>query len=526
MADAQAIVAAPPAQPVITGRLIAAFVALSVGMFMAILDIQIVASSLAEIQAGLSASSSEIAWVQTAYLVAEIVMIPLSGFLGRALSTRYLFAIAAGGFTLFSVMCAGATSIGEMIVWRAAQGFIGGAMIPVVFSAAFTVFPKNRQAMVAAMVGLIATLAPTIGPTIGGYLTNVFSWHWLFLINVVPGIAVTVGVLLLVDFDKPDFALLKRFDFPGLIALAAFLGSLEYVLEEGAANDWFQDRTIVVAAVASILGAVAFFGRVLTAREPIVDIRAFADRNFATGSLFSFALGVGLYGLIYLYPVFLARVRGYDSLEIGNTMFVTGAFMMLTAPIAGSLAQKIDPRLMMGFGLALFAVSCLELVPITRDWAFGEFLIPQAIRGSALMICMLPVSILALGTLPPERVKNASGLFNLMRNLGGAFGLAAINTALNNRWDLHIERLGEAVTWSRDAATEQLSAMTQGFQATLGFDAGRAALASLSHMVRREALVMAFSDVFLILAVFFFAALLLVPLARRPQPAPAGAGGH
>ncbi|MCB1488515.1 MAG: DHA2 family efflux MFS transporter permease subunit, partial [Bauldia sp.] len=360
---------APPAEPVVTGRLIAGFVALSVGMFMAILDIQIVASSLAEIQAGLSASSSEIAWVQTAYLIAEIVMIPLSGFLSRALSTRYLFAAAAGGFTLFSVLCAGSTSIGEMIVWRAAQGFIGGAMIPTVFSAAFTVFPKNRQAMVAAMVGLIATLAPTVGPTIGGYLTNVFSWHWLFLINVVPGIAVTVAVLLLVDFDKPDFGLLRRFDFPGLIALAVFLGSLEYVLEEGAANDWFQDSAIVIVAVASALGAVAFFTRALTAREPIVDIRAFADRNFATGSLFSFALGVGLYGLVYLYPVFLARVRGYDSLEIGTTMFVTGAFMMLTAPIAGNLAQRIDPRVMMSFGLAMFAVSCLELVPITGDWA-------------------------------------------------------------------------------------------------------------------------------------------------------------
>ncbi len=299
------------------------------------------------------------------------------------------------------------------------------------------------------------------------------------------------------------------------------------MLEEGAANDWFQDRTI--AHCGDRLGrrrASPSSVRVLTAREPIVDIRAFADRNFATGSLFSFALGVGLYGLVYLYPVFLARVRGYDSLEIGNTMFVTGAFMMLTAPIAGNLAQKIDPRLMMGFGLALFAVSCLELVPITRDWAFGELFIPQAMRGSALMICMLPVSILALGTLPPERVKNASGLFNLMRNLGGAFGLAAINTALNNRWDLHIQRLGEAVTWSRDAATEQLSAMTQGFQATLGSDAERGALASLAQIVRREALVMAFSDVFLILAVVFFAVLLLVPLARRPQPVAAGAGGH
>ncbi len=526
MASAEVVAAAPRAEPVITGKLIAGFIALSVGMFMAILDIQIVASSLTDIQAGLSASSTEIAWVQTAYLIAEIVMIPLSGFLARALSTRYLFAIAAGGFTLFSIMCASSTSIGEMIIWRAAQGFIGGAMIPVVFSVAFTAFPKNRQAMVAAIVGLIATLAPTVGPTIGGYLTSVFSWHWLFLINVVPGVAVTAAVLLLVDLDKPDFALLRRFDFPGLIALAAFLGSLEYVLEEGAANDWFEDRAIVVAAIIALVGAVGFFYRVLTAPEPIVDVRAFADRNFATGSLFSFALGVGLYGLVYLYPVFLARVRGYDSLEIGNTMFVTGAFMMITAPIAGTIAQKVDPRWMMAVGLAMFAVSCLDLVPITANWSFGEFFLPQAIRGSALMICMLPVSILALGTLPPERVKNASGLFNLMRNLGGAFGLAIINTALNQRWDLHLQRLRDAVNWGRDVAVEQLSAMTQGFTPSLGSDAERAAVASLSQIVRRQALVMAFSDVFLILAVVFFVVLLLVPLARRPQPVAAGAGGH
>ncbi len=525
-ADIALSAAAPaPAEPVVTPRLIAAFVVLSVGMFMAILDIQIVASSLAEIQAGLSASSSEIAWVQTAYLVAEIVMIPLTGFLGRALSTRYLFAIAAGGFTLFSVLCAGANSIGEMVVWRAAQGFIGGAMIPVVFSAAFTVFPKDRQAMVAAIVGLIATLAPTIGPTVGGYLTNVFSWHWLFLINVVPGIAVTIGVLVLVDFDEPDLALLRRLDWTGLVTLAAFLGSLEYVLEEGAGKDWFADSTITLFAIVAAVSGLAFFWRALTAAEPIVDIRAFADRNFATGSLFSFVLGVGLYGLVFLYPIFLARVRGYDSLEIGNTMFVSGAFMMVTAPIAGTLAQKMDPRWMMAVGLALFAVSCVELVPITRDWAFVELFVPQAVRGVAMMICMLPVSVLALGTLPPERVKNASGLFNLTRNLGGAFGLAIITTVLNKRWDLHIERLHESVNWARSVATEQLSALTQGFAATLGSDASRQALAVLSNTARREALVMAFSDVFLLLAVIFFAVLLLVPLARKPQPVAPGQEG-
>ena len=513
-------------EPVVTPKLIGAFVALSVGMFMAILDIQIVASSLAEIQAGLSASSSEIAWVQTAYLIAEIVMIPLTGYLSRALSTRYLFAIAAGGFTIMSILCATATSIGQMMVWRAAQGFIGGAMIPIVFSAAFTVFPKKQQAIVASIVGLIATLAPTIGPTIGGVLTNAFSWHWLFLINVAPGVVVTIAVLALVDFDKPDFGLLRRLDWPGLITLAIFLGTLEYVLEEGAGNDWFQDRTILLAAIVSAVSGVGFFARALTAAEPIVDIKAFADRNFATGSLFSFALGVGLYGLVFLYPVFLARVRGYDSLEIGTTMFVTGIFMMLTAPIAGTLAQRVDPRWMLAFGLGLFAVSCLELVPITKDWAFGELFLPQAVRGVALMTSMLPVSMLALGTLPPDRVKNASGLFNLMRNLGGAVGLAGITTLLNERDDLHLARLREAVTWSRPAATEQLNNLTQGFSATPGLDASRAALKTLSNIVQQQALVMAFSDVFLLLAAIFLLVVMLIPLARRPQQATAAGGGH
>ncbi len=523
-----AVPAPPPAEPVVTPKLIAAFVALATGMFMAILDIQIVASSLTEIQAGLSASSSEIAWVQTAYLVAEIVMIPLTGFLSRALSTRYLFAICAAGFTVFSVLCASATSIDEMIVWRAAQGFIGGAMIPVVFSAAFTAFPKDRTAMVAAIVGLIATLAPTVGPTVGGYLTSTFSWHWLFLINVVPGILVTVAVLVFVDFDEPDLSLLRRIDWTGLITLAACLGSLEYVLEEGAGNDWFNDQTIVSFSVVAVVSGVAFFWRAFTAAEPIVDMRAFADRNFWTGSLFSFVLGVGLYGLVFLLPIYLASVRGYDALQIGETVFVTGVFMMLAAPLAGGLATKVDPRLLIAFGLALFGLSCFQLVPLTGDWAFWELFASQAVRGFAMMFCMVPSSVLALGTLPPERVKNASGLFNLTRNLGGAFGLAILTTLLNKRTDLHIARLHEAVNWAHSAATEQLATLTQGFSGVLGADAGQQALMVLQNRVRGQALVMAFSDVFLILAVLFAAVVLLVPLARKPreEAAAAGAGGH
>jgi MFS transporter, DHA2 family, multidrug resistance protein len=297
------------------------------------------------------------------------------------------------------------------------------------------------------------------------------------------------------------------------------------VLEEGSSNDWFQDETIALFALVGVIAGIAFFARALTAREPIVDLKAYLDRNFATGSLFIFVLGIGLYGLVYLYPVYLARVRGYDSLQIGETMFVTGLFMMITAPISGRIAQKADPRIMIAVGMGLLAISCLELVSITRDWAFTELFIPQAVRGVGLMVAMIPVSMLALGTLPPERLKNASGLFNLMRNFGGAVGLAIINTTLNDRWDLHIQRLHEAVTWGRDAANERIAAMTQNFTATLGSDADLAALKALSGTVRTQALVMAFSDIFLILAVLFFGVLLLAPLAKRPM-ARAAAGGH
>jgi DHA2 family multidrug resistance protein len=414
-------------------------------MFMAILDIQIVSSSLSEIQAGLSAAPEEISWVQTSYLIAEVIMIPLSGFLGRALSTRVLFTISAAGFTLASLLCATATSINEMIVYRALQGFIGGGMIPTAFAAAYTIFPRRAQPPVMALVGLTVTLAPTVGPTVGGYLTELFSWHWLFLVNIVPGIAASVLAWTLVDFDEPDYGLLRRFDFVGLATMAIFLGSLEYVLEEGQKNDWFQDIGITIWAVLAAVAGGVFFWRVLTAATPIVDLRAFRDRNFAVGSLLTFVLGIGLYGLTYLYPFFLARVRGYTSLQVGETVFVTGAFMFMAAPVVGMLARKVDPRSLIFLGLVGFAVSSFDLTDITGDWAFGELFLPQALRGVSLMFCMIPINVVALGTLPPDRIKNASGLFNLMRNLGGAFGLAGINTVLQSRSDLHVQRLSEHV---------------------------------------------------------------------------------
>ncbi len=513
----------PRAADAIPPRRLFAFVAMCFGMFMAFLDIQIVSASLSEIQAGLSASADEIPWVQTAYLVAEVVAIPLSGFLSRAIGTRYLFTISAAGFTLASIMCGMSSSIGSMIVWRAVQGFIGGGMVPTVFASAYLIFTGPRQKLVAPVVGLIATLAPTIGPTVGGYLTDAYSWHWLFFINVVPGIIVTIATYLLVDFDKPDLALLKNFDWWGLISMAGFLGALEYVLEEGPRYEWFDDNTILTVAIVSGLSAVVFFARVLTARVPIVDLGAFLNRNFALGSLFSFVLGVGLYGLTYLYPVYLAQVRGYDSLMIGNTMFVSGLVMFATAPIAGQLVERFDPRFVLIAGFVFFAIGTWEMTSVTSDWDFWELLWPQIFRGVGLMFAIIPVTNTALGTLPPERVKNASGLFNLMRNLGGAIGLAAINTWFNDRMDLHLQRLHEAVNPANVMANETLAHLAARFH---GSDAQMQALAKLTAMVRMQAAVMSYADVFLLLTVLFLALAAFGLVMKRPPAQMSAGAGH
>jgi MFS transporter, DHA2 family, multidrug resistance protein len=330
----------------------------------------------------------------------------------------------------------------------------------------------------------------------------------------VPGIAITAGVLVLVDFDQPNFKLLERFDWWGLAFMAGFLGTLEYVLEEGPQYQWLQDTSVAVCAAVCAAAAVAFFWRVLTVDEPIVDIRTFTDRNFGLGCLISFCVGIGLYGLTYMYPRYLAEVRGYSALMIGETMFVSGATMFLTAPIVGRLMVKVDMRFLIAFGLAIFALGSWQMTWITREYDFYELLVPQILRGVGMMFAMVPANTIALGTLAPDRVKNASGLFNLTRNLGGAVGLAVINSVLNQRTDLHIARLHERVTWGNATATETLNMLTQRMQGT--GDASLMALKQLTQIVHRQAVVMGFGDAFFILTVFYFGLILMVTLLKRP----------
>ncbi|BBI50089.1 MFS transporter [Vreelandella olivaria] len=490
------------------------FIAAVFGMFMAILDIQIVASSLNEIQAGLSASEDQISWVQTAYLVAEIVMIPLSGMLMRILSTRVAFTLSCAGFTLASLGCALATSIEQLIVLRAIQGFMGGAMIPITQAVSFSIFPRRVMGSVQAVIGMVVTMAPSVGPTVGGYITDTLSWHWLFLANVIPGALVCWVAWSFLAIDKPNHAVARNLDVIGLILIALFLGSLEFVLEEGPGDDWFASNRIILFSLTSLVAGVWFFTRTLRHAHPIVDLRAFANRNFAIGAGMGFIIGIALYGLVYIMPLFFGFVRGYSSLQIGQVMFVTGVTMFLCAPVVGQLTNRLDLRIMLFIGLLLVGVGTMMNSNLTVESGFWQFCIPQIIRGMGLIMCIIPASRIAMGTLPPNEVGNASGLFNVMRNLGGAMGLALLDTVRDIREDFHWNQLIPAIDTSREVVVAEI-AKYQAMLAGSVPDAYHAAVAMLAQRVSQQAQVLAFNDIFTWLGLIYIATVPLVFLLKR-----------
>jgi DHA2 family multidrug resistance protein len=516
---------AAPATPVADWpdkRKLLLFSLMALGQFMALLDTQIVAASLSDIQAGLASAPDESSWVQTAYLIGEIVMIPLSGWLSRAFSTRWLFTVSAAGFTISSVVCGFAWNIDSMIASRAIQGFIGGAMIPTVFATGFAMFTGKKRAMVPAVLGLLSSLAPTLGPTLGGWITDTLSWHWLFFVNIIPGLVIIFSVPLFGAIDEPDFSLLKKFDFIGLFLLALALGSLEYVLEEGYRWNWLDDPTIRNWTWTAVISSVLFLWRCLTHPSPIVDLRLLQNRTFAVASLFIFITGFGLFGGIYVLPLFLARVAGFEARQIGDAVFVAGLSQVAIAPIIARLSQKMDLRIMLVTGFVLFAYGLWLSSSVTSQWQGGEFFWPQIVRGFAILMCIVPATTMALGALPPVQLKNASALFNTMRNLGGAIGIAAINTWLNDRTNLHWSRLTENLhagdprvqTWLQHAATQVGTAGSDPETTT------RRAFDLLAHTVRQEAVTQAFADVFWLIAVLFLVVLIFAPLLKSTKTAP------
>ncbi|MFM0289352.1 DHA2 family efflux MFS transporter permease subunit [Paraburkholderia megapolitana] len=522
-AQSHAPVPANPAdQP--TRTKVFAFALMCLGFFMATLDIQIVASSLKDIGGGLSASQDELSWVQTSYLIAEILVIPMSGWLTRVFSTRWVFAASALGFTLTSMLCGMAWDINSMILFRGLQGALGAAMIPTVFTTAFVLFPGKQRLIASTTIGALASLAPTIGPVIGGWITSQWSWQWLFYLNVVPGVFVTLLVPRFVHIDEVDLSLLKKGDYLGIVLMSGFLGCLEYVLEEGPRKNWFGDHVILFCTWISAICCFLFLVHAFTAKEPIVDLRALAVRNFGIGSLLSFITGIGLFCAVFLTPVFLSRVRGFDSLQIGIALLSVGCFQLIALVAYSQLARFFDMRWLMVFGLVCFGLGCYLYVPLTSQWGWQQLLIPQALRGIGQQFAVPPIVTMALGSLPPSRLKSASGLFNLMRNLGGAIGIAVSSTMLNDRLNLHYLRLDEHVTAGRPVIESLLHSQTAHFAAVGGdaLNAANAGLGTLHALLLREALVLTFSDAFFAVALCFVVGLLSVvfskPFGNRAPP--------
>ncbi len=489
---------------------------MALGMFMAILDIQVVVTSLPNIQAALDIPPEKMSWLQTAYLIAEVIAIPLTGLLTRVLTMRGLFVAAISLFSLASLGCAASGGFASLVAWRVVQGFAGGVLIPLVFTAVFLLFPLRQQTVATTLAGVLAVLAPTVGPLAGGWITETYSWHWLFLINIGPGIVAAALAAWFLPIEKTDVAHAWRIDIVALGLMALALASLEIALKEAPHHGW-GSGLVLGLLVLSAASLWAFVRRSFARETPIVDLSALADRNFAISCALSFLLGIGLYGSVYLMPVFLGFVRGHDSLEIGTIMLVTGLAQLATAPLAVQLERRLDARLLTAAGFALFAVGLGLSAFQTRLSDYDDMFWPQILRGVAIMFCLLPSTRLALGHLAPERVADASGLFNLMRNLGGAIGLALIDTVIYGRSPLHVERMVEKLK-AGDIATGRLIGLPEGSLTGIApHNVDPETISLVRALVEKTALVTSINEAWAMLAAFSALAVLSVTFLK-PEP--------
>jgi DHA2 family multidrug resistance protein len=489
------------------------FLLMCLGMFMAILDIQVVATSLPTIQSALDISPDTMSWIQTAYLIAEVIAIPLTGLFTRILTLRWLFVTAVSVFTLASIGCAFSGGFAVLLAFRVVQGFSGGVVIPAVFSAVFLLFPSRLHAVATTVAGVVAVLAPTIGPVVGGFITETWSWPWLFLINVIPGLVAASATPFLLPRQETNFAELSKLDLRALVLMAAALASLEIGLKQAPLNGWLSLSCAGLLSASAIAAGISIC---LTVRcsHPALRLSALKRRSFAVGCALSFCLGVGLFGSVYLMPVFLAFVRGHDAFEIGTIMLVTGIAQLLAAPLAVMLESRLGARCLTAAGFALFALGLglSYFQPRTAD--FDAMFWPQILRGVAIMFCLLPPTRIALGALPDAEIPDACGLFNLMRNLGGAIGIALIDTILYGRVGIYADDFRD-----RLLAGDVSAAIAIGLKPSLFLNRppgppDDAAIAFVRPMVEKASLALCVNEAWAMLAVVAVVGLLLVPLAR------------
>jgi DHA2 family multidrug resistance protein len=520
--------AGAPAAPTVSAKTWLAVIGATLGAFMAVLNIQIVNASLADIQGGIGAGIDDGGWISTSYLIAEIVVIPLSGWLAQVFSVRIYLLTNALLFLVFSAACALAQNLPQMIVLRAVQGFTGGVLIPMAFTLIITLLPKAKQPIGLALFAISATFAPAIGPTIGGYLTENFGWEYIFYVNTVPG-AIMIGMLYFsLEASPMKLSLLRDGDWPGILTMAIGLSALQTVLEEGNKDDWFGSPFIVRFAVIAAIALPLFVLIELTSSKPLLNLRLLFRRNFGFGVLANFLLGVALYGSVYILPVYLARIQGYNSEQIGMVLAWTGLPQLLLIPLVPQLMKRVDPRIVIGIGFALFAASNFMNIYMTNDYAADQLLWPNVVRAIGQALVFAPLSAVATAGIETENAESASALFNMMRNLGGAIGIAALQTLVTKREQYHSNVLMQSVSLFEQATRTRIEQLTQYFTnhgVIDRVDAVHRADVAIGKIVQKQAFILAFSDTFYVLGAALIVALLAGLLLKKPDRLDAG-GAH
>ena len=516
------------AAPAVSAKTWLAVIAATLGAFMAVLNIQIVNASLADIQGAIGAGIDDGGWISTSYLIAEIVVIPLSGWLAQVFSIRIYLLTNAFLFLVFSAACALAQDLPQMIALRAVQGFAGGVLIPMAFTLIITLLPKAKQPIGLALFAVSATFAPAIGPTIGGYLTENFGWQYIFYVNLVPG-ALMIGMLYVSLEAKPmKLSLLREGDWPGIVTMAIGLSALQTVLEEGNKDDWFGSPFIVRFAVIAAIALPLFVVIELTSKKPLLNLRLLFRRNFGLGVFANFLLGVALYGSVYILPVYLTRIQGYNSEQIGMVLAWTGLPQLVLIPLVPRLMKRVDPRIVIAIGFALFAASNFMNVYMTGDYASDQLFWPNVVRAIGQALVLTPLSAIATGGIELENAGSASALFNMMRNLGGAIGIAALQTLLTKREQYHSNVLTQSVSMFEEATRTRIEQLTQYFMnhgVIDRVDAAHRAYVAVGNIVQKQAFILAFSDTFYVLGAALIVALLAGLLLKKPDHMDAG-GAH
>ncbi len=492
----------------------------TIGSFMATLDISIVNAALPTIQGEVGASGTEGTWISTAYLVSEIVMIPLTGWFVRTLGLRNFLLICAIAFTAFSVMCGLSSTLPMMIAGRIGQGFTGGALIPTALTIVGTRLPPEQQTQGTALFGMTVILGPVVGPLMGGWLAENVSWHYAFFINV-PICAGLVALLLLgLPHEKARLSGLLKADWLGIFGLTAGLGALTVVLEEGQRERWFESQLIVMLSLLSLLGFGALLLSQVIHREPVIRLSILRNRAFASVFVMVTAVGMILFGVMYMIPQFLAVVSGYNTEQAGYVLLLGGVPTVLLMPLMPWMLGNVDVRLMVGVGMAAFAAACFVNLGLTADSVGLHFVIGQLLQGVGLAFAMMALNQAAISSVSKDLTGDASGLFNAARNLGGSIGLAIISTFQERRLTYHVQTIGSATTANSPVAQDYLQGL--GAQLQGGGDATQLqAFGRLAQLVQQQALVMTYNDLFWIFGVIVVCTF---PLIFMLKPLPRGGG--